>query len=223
MNLLAHLSYTATSLSTRHEPPDMSRILAALVSALPLLWSCAAPPPPPPRPPATSPNPSFVPPEGVTVPAGTVLMARMWDSVNTKQHKEGHRFTMTLEADLVADGKTIAPRGSVVYGVIAQAKSAGRVVGKSSLTLLPTDILIGSRMFPIQCGAIQAVADTGSGAKTAGRTARAAAVGGLIDGSSGAKTGAKVGLGASLLSNDGQIQVAAGTLLEFPLAAPLTF
>ena len=38
-----------------------------------------------------------------------------------------------------------------------------------------------------------------------------------------AKTGAKVGLGASILTDDGQIQVAADTLLEFPLAQPLSF
>ena len=150
-------------------------------------------------------------------------MVRMYDSVDTKRHKEGHRFTTALEADLVADGKTVAPRGSIVYGVVSQSQSAGRVVGKSSMTLRPTDILIGSRMFPIVAGEIQAVADTGSGAKTVGRTARGAAIGGLIGGSSGAKTGAKVGLGASLLSDDGQIQVAAGTLLEFHLAQPLTF
>jgi len=200
----------------------MTRVLTILACALPLLTACVAPPPQPARPPAMSPDPSFVAPEGVTVPAGTVLMVRMYDSVNTKHHKEGHRFTMTLEADLVADGRTVAPRGSVIYGVIAQSASARRVVGKSSMTLMPTEILIGSRMFPVQCSAIQAVAQTGSGGKTVGRTARSAAVGGLIGGSSGAKTGAKIGLGASILSDDGQIQVASGTLLEFSLAQPLT-
>lgn len=196
--------------------------IAKLTCALALLTfaSCAAPPPQPQRPPAVS--PAFDAPSGVVVPAGTVFMARMHDSVNSKQHKEGHRWTATLEADLVVGNQTIAPRGSVVYGVVSQAKSAGRVAGKSSLTLRPTDIMIGSRMFPITTGEIQAVGATGSGGKTVGRTARAAAVGGLIDGSDGAKTGAKVGLGASILSDDGQIQVASGTLLEFPLAQPLS-
>ena len=201
----------------------MSRSHPALASPLTilLLAACAAPPPPPPKPPPAS--PAFTAPEGVTVPEGTVFMVRMYDSVDTVRHKEGHRWTATLEADLVADNETVAPRGSVVYGVISQAKSAGRVVGKSSLTLRPTDVMIGSRMYPITTGEIQAVGATGSGAKTVGRTARAAAIGGMIDGSSGAKTGAKVGLGASLLTKDGQIQVAEGTLLEFPLAQPLVF
>lgn len=186
-----------------------------------LFAACAAPPPQqPPRPPAVS--PAFDAPSDVTVPAGTVFMVRMYDSVNTKQHKVGHRWTATLEADMVVDGKTIAPRGSVLYGEISQAQSAGRLVGKSSLTLLPTSLMIGSRMFPIVAGEIQAVAAQGSGAKTAGRAARGAAIGGLAGGSKGAKGGAKWGLGAALLTDDGQIQISSGTLLQFPLAQPLS-
>jgi hypothetical protein len=190
--------------------------------ALPLLFACAAPPPSTPYqvPPPVS--PAFDAPTGVVIPAGTRMMVRMHDSVNTKQHKAGHRFYMTLEADLVVADKTVAPRGSVVYGVIAGAQSSRRLVGKSSLTLQPTDIMIGSRMYPIQSTQIQAVGATGSGSKTVGRTARAAAIGGLANGSKGAKTGAAIGLGASLLSDDGQIQVPSGTLVEFNIAAPTT-
>ena len=182
-----------------------------------------APPPPPPAPPPPNANPDFVPPAGVAVPPGTRFTVRMYDSVNTKQHKQGHRFTMILEADLVVDGQTVAPRGSIVYGVVSQATSSGRIAGRSSLTLQPTDIMVGSRMYPLVAGEVQAVAATGTGAKTAGRTVRATAVGGMIGGKSGRETGAKVGLTASLLSDDGQIQVPSGTLLEFPLMQPLAF
>ena len=188
---------------------------------LALSVACAVPPPPPPLPPAQS--PAFTAPEGVTVPVGTVFMVRMYEGVDTKRHREGHRWTATLEADLLVDSTEVAPRGSVVYGVVSDANSSGRLAGRSSLTLRPTDLMIGSRMYPIVTGEIQAVAASNTAGKTVGRTARAAAVGGLIDGSDGARTGAKVGLGASLLSDDGQIRVKSGTLLEFPLAAPLSF
>ena len=202
----------------------MLRSISVLLAVTaPFVVSCtAAPPPSPPRPPATSPDPNFKPPEGLVVPAGTPFMVRMYEGVDTVRHKEGHRWTAVLEANLNVDGKTVAPRGSVVYGVISQAKSAGRIAGKSSLTLRPASILIGSDMYDIVAGEITAVAESGSGRNTAGRTARGAVVGGLIGGSDGAKTGAKVGLGASLLTKDGQIQVPAGTLLEFPLAQPLS-
>jgi len=208
-------------------PPTAPQPEMLLQRLLPsILFVCAscvvAPPPAPSQPvPAQSPDPGFVPPEGLVVPQGTTLMIRMYDSVNTRQHRAGHRFTAVLEADLVAEGQTLAPRGSLVYGVVRQAQSAGRAVGRSSMTLQPTEILIGSRMYPLTSGAIQAVAAQSSGARTVGRTARAAAIGGLVNGSKGAKNGAKVGLGASLLSDDGQIQVASGTLLQFTLTAPL--
>ncbi|MEE8551936.1 MAG: hypothetical protein V3S72_01420, partial [Desulfobacterales bacterium] len=37
--------------------------------------------------------------EAVTVPAGTHLMVRMTDTVNSSAHGEGHRFTAKLEGD----------------------------------------------------------------------------------------------------------------------------
>ena len=202
----------------------MSRTKSIHALALTVLSfvACAAPPPrQPARPPASS--PAFDAPTGVAVPVGTIFMVRMYDSVNTKQHKVGHRWTATLEADMVVEGQTIAPRGSVIYGVVSQLQSAGRLVGKSSLTLQPTDLLIGSRMFPLGAGEVQAVAAQSSTGSSAGKVARGAAIGGLAGGSRGAKGGAKWGLGAALLTDDGQIQVASGTLLQFPLLQPLTF
>ncbi|MEM6675006.1 MAG: hypothetical protein AAF726_19310, partial [Planctomycetota bacterium] len=153
----------------------------------------------------------------VFVPVGTRLLVRMQDSVNTRQHRAGHRFTMVLEGDLVAEGQTVAPRGSLVYGIVADATSSRRVAGSSSLTLVPTDLSIGGRLVPIRTSQARAVAAQSAGQRTVGRTARGAALGGLAGGSSGARTGAKIGLGASILSDDGQIQVASGTLLEFEL------
>ena len=195
------------------------RTYALALTLLGFAACVAAPPPPPPTPPAVS--PAFDAPTGVTVPAGTVFMVRMHDSVNTRRDRAGTRWTAVLEADLMAGDVTVAPRGSVIFGVISQAASSGRLVGRSSMTMQPTDLMIGSRMFPITSGEIQAVAENSAGGNTVRRTARAAAVGGLINGSDGARTGAAVGLGASIVSDDGQIEVAAGTLLQFPLSAPL--
>ncbi|MBW2220378.1 MAG: hypothetical protein JRF40_12965, partial [Deltaproteobacteria bacterium] len=57
---------------------------------------------------------------------------------------------------------------------------------------------------------------------TVGKTARFAAIGALADGKKGARTGAKVGVGVSVLTSGNQINIPAGTLLDFTLAAPLT-
>jgi len=158
----------------------------------------------------------------ITVPAGTVIHVRMKEPVNTKQHKAGHKFTATMETDLVVNGKVVAPKGSNVYGVLQSTKQARRLVGKSEMTMTFTGIMLNNQIKPIQAGEIKAVAESGSGKETVGRTARFAAIGGLADGSEGAKTGAKIAVGVSLLTRGSSIDIPAGTLLDFPLAAPFT-
>jgi hypothetical protein len=83
-----------------------------------------------------------------------------------------------------------------------------------------TDIMIDDQLFPFATEGLAAQSG-GEGKRTIGRTARAAAIGGLIDGSSGARTGAKVGAGASLLTSGSSLSVPAGTLLETTLRVPL--
>lgn len=157
----------------------------------------------------------------ITVPTGTRLVARTNTSVNSKQHKAGHKFTARLEADLVVDERIVAPRGSTLYGVIATAKQSGRLLGKSSIELRFTDIMLNNQMVPIQTSDVKALAE-GTGKSTVGKTARAAAIGGLINGSDGAKDGAKVGLGVSLLTRGNSVNIPAGTMLELQLAASFT-
>jgi hypothetical protein len=158
----------------------------------------------------------------VTVPAGTRLMVRTKEPLDSSRQKAGHRFTAVLEADLVVDGVVVASRGSNVYGELTEAKQAGRLVGKSKMTIIFTGLMINNQIKPIRTGAIQAVAESGSGKDTAKKTVGAAAIGGLIDGKSGAKTGAKVGLGIALLTRGGKINIPANTLLEVPLAEQFT-
>lgn len=156
----------------------------------------------------------------VTVPAGTRLVIRMSDSINSKQHQAGHRFKGQLESALVINGVTVAPRGAFLYGQIVDANQARRVAGSSSLTLAFTDLMLNDQLIPIQT--VGLAAQTGNEAgRTVGRTARAAAIGGLVSGSSGAKTGAKVGVGASILTSGASINVPAGTIVETELAGPV--
>jgi len=155
-----------------------------------------------------------------TAPAGTRLVIRMADSVDTKRHKAGHKFRGQLEGALVYNGVTVAPRGAFLYGTITSAKSSGRAAGSASMSMEFTDIMIDDQLYPIATEAL--VAQTsGQGKRTVGRTARAAAIGGLVSGSSGARTGAKIGLGASILTSGDSINIPAGTLLETALRIPL--
>ncbi len=157
----------------------------------------------------------------IIVPAGTRLVIRTTDTIDSRQHSAGHRFRGQLEGALVVDGVTVVPRGSFVHGRIAQSNQAGRVAGSSSLAAEFTDIMINDQLLPISTGTLAAQTG-GEAGRTVGRTARAAAVGGLIGGSSGARTGARVGAGASLLTSGASINIPRGTILETTLSAPLT-
>lgn len=157
----------------------------------------------------------------ITVPAGTRLVIRTSDTVDTRRHQAGHRFRGQLEGALVVDGTTVARRGTFVHGRIAQAQQSRRLVGSSNMTMEFTDIMIDDQLIEIRTSGLQAQGANEAG-RTVGRTARAAAIGGLVSGSSGARTGAAVGAGASILTQGSSINVPAGTILETRLDAPLS-
>jgi len=160
-------------------------------------------------------------PTSITVPAGTRLVIRTTDTIDSSRHGAGHRFRGQLEGALVVSGVTVAPRGTYVHGVVTQARQSGRAVGSSELSMEFTDIMIDHQLFPIVTTGLSSQTG-GEAARTVGRTARAAAVGGLIGGSSGARTGARVGVGASILTSGASINVPRGTILETTLRSPLT-
>ena len=85
----------------------------------------------------------------ITVPAGTRILIRMVDSVDSSKQKTGYRFTATLETNLQAVDIVVAPRGTTVYGQLASASSAGKMSGSSQLTLELTDIVINGTAYPL--------------------------------------------------------------------------
>jgi len=150
------------------------------------------------------------------VPVGTTLVIRIGETLNPSKNAEGHKFTAKLESAVVIDGVTIVPVDSNVYGVVLEAKKSRRLAGKASIKIGVTDIRINGQMHKIKTTALTGVGEQ-TAKKSAGQTAKWAAIGGLADGSDGAKTGAKVGLGAALLTGGNQAEIKAGTLLEFSL------
>ena len=156
----------------------------------------------------------------ISVPAGTRLVIRMSDTVDSRNHGAGHRFRGQLEGAVVVDGVTVLPRGAMLHGQVMAAQQSGRAVGSSSLSLAFTDVMIDDVLHPISTEGMNAQT-SGEGGRTVGRTARAAAIGGLIGGSSGARTGAQVGVGASILTSGSSINVPRGTIIETSLRVTL--
>lgn len=156
----------------------------------------------------------------ISVPAGTRLVVRMSDTVDSSRHGAGHRFRGQLESAVVVNGVTVLPRGTIVHGQVMGAQQAGRAVGSSELSLAFTDVMIDDVLHPISTEGMNA-RTSGEGARTVGRTARAAALGGLIGGRSGARTGAAVGVGASILTSGASVNVPRGTIVDTSLRVAL--
>jgi hypothetical protein len=165
----------------------------------------------------------------VTVPAGTRILIRMIDSVDSREQTAGYRFTASLETNLQTGDVMVAPRGSIIYGRLASASSAGRMSGSSELTLELTDLVIGDTAYPVITSTYE-IKGSGKGSNTAkdviGGTGLGALIGGLAGGGKGAGIGALAGAAggtAIAASRRGQqLLIPSESLLEFRLEQPLT-
>ena len=163
----------------------------------------------------------------ITVPAGTRILIRMADSVDSSKQKAGFRFTASLETNLQVDDMVVAPRGTTVYGRLMNAESAGRMAGGAVLTLRLTDIVINGTAYPLVSTFYQ-LRSKGKGEKTSrrilGGTGLGALIGGIAGGGAGAAigavSGAAVGTTASAVTEGQQVSVPSESLLEFQLGEP---
>jgi hypothetical protein len=164
----------------------------------------------------------------ITVPAGTRILIRMIDSIDTTKQAAGFRFSASLETNLQAEDVVVAPRGTTVYGKLVSAESAGRMKGSSELTLELTDIMINNSSYPLLTSTYE-IKGKGEGSNTAkkvvGGAGLGALIGGIAGGGKGAGIGALIGVGggtAVAASKKGQqLSIPSETLLEFRLEQPV--
>lgn len=163
----------------------------------------------------------------VTVPAGTRILIRMIDAIDTTKQKTGYRFTASLETNLQADNVVVAPRGTIVYGQLTQASSSGRMSGSSQLILELTDIVINGTAYPMLTSTYD-IKGKGEGSKTAKKVIGGAGLGALIGGIAGGGTGAAIGVVAGAAGGTAiaaskkgeQLSIPSESLLEFRLQQP---
>lgn len=185
-----------------------------------LTFTTPAPPAPAPAP---SPTPAAAPapvtqPQTATLPAGTMLLVRIMDSVSSK-NPAGTRFTTRLEYDLPASGGGIVKGGTMIYGRVQSSTQAGRAVGRSTLDLRLAQMVIAGQPVSILTSGYQQ-AGQASIAKAAKGAAAGAAIG-AIAGDAG--KGAAIGAVAGAMVRGQTITVTPGTLLEFTLTQPVSF
>lgn len=164
----------------------------------------------------------------VTVPAGTRVLVRMVDSIDTTKQRVGQRFTASLETNLQVNNRVVAPRGTTVFGRLISASSAGRMSGSSELTLQLTDIVINGTAYPLLTSDYS-IRGKGEGSNTARKVVGGAGLGALIGGIAGggrglgigALAGAGAGTAVAATRKGEQLSIPSETLLEFRLEQPV--
>jgi hypothetical protein len=165
----------------------------------------------------------------ITVPAGTRILIRTGDSIDSSKQKAGYRFSASLETNLQADNVVVARRGTPVYGVLGSASSAGKMKGSSELGLELTEIVINGTSYPLLTSTYE-IQGKGEGSNTTkkvvGGAGLGALIGGLAGGGKGAGIGALAGAGAgtavAATKKGQQLSIPSESLLEFRLMQPVT-
>ncbi len=202
----------------------------------PNLTAAAAPAPAPaapniqPEPAAAAPPPPPPPPQPVVVPTGTVLTVRLVQPLSSKTSQAGGTFSATMANPITIEGKTVIPQGAKVYGIVRDAKKAGKFKGGAVLSLGLTSIIVDGQHYNIVTD--NASQETkGKGKRTAGLMAGGAgggaAIGGLAGGGKGAAIGALAGvtagaIGAGASGNNRDIELPSESALTFALVQRLT-
>jgi hypothetical protein len=128
------------------------------------------------------------------------------------------RFEATTAVDLVIDGRTLVPAGSVMRGIVASVEPATRTNRTARMTLSFDQLTVSGRSHPIRGTVTQAI--EGEGIK--GETARVgtgagvgAIIGGILGGFKGAMAGILIGGGGTIAATEGkQVELPPGTVLR---------
>jgi len=186
-------------------------------------------PPSPNRPPMRSNGPAPV-PASLTIPAGTVIFARITEPLSSDRNQAGDTFTATLDRPIIVDSWVVARRGETIIGSVSTAQKAGRIKGVSQLGLELTDLtIVDGQQLPILTGLWKGSAGTSHGTDAAGiatTTGAGTIIGAAADGGVGAGIGAGAGAAAGialvLLTRGKPTVLAPETLLSFQLKDPVT-
>ncbi len=165
--------------------------------------------------------------EGVTIPSGTVITARMIDSIDARATAVGERFRASIDDPVVVNDQVVVPRGADCTVQIMRAETAGRVSGSDELAIRLFDVTVNGKAYETATAyaEIKSESETRRTVRNTGVMAGVgAAIGAIAGGGTGAAIGAAAGggagLGASMIKGP-HLQVPSETRLSFELRAPL--
>jgi hypothetical protein len=165
---------------------------------------------------------------GTEIPAGTPLVLRMIDDVDSARDTVGQTFRASVDEAIVVGERTVVPRGADVVVKLIEDKQSGRLSGKTELTLDVVSVMVNGRMTDVRTEEVtrESASRTGKSGQVVGGTAALGAIIGAIAGGGkgaaiGAVSGAAAGGAVQVMTKGERVRIPSETRLTFSLQQPL--
>ena len=162
------------------------------------------------------------------IPAGTPLVLRMIDDVDSARDTVGQTFRASVDEAIVLGERTVVPRGADVVVKLVEDKQSGRITGKTELTLDVVSVMVNGRMTEVRTEEVtrESASRTGKSGQVVGGTAALGAIIGAIAGGGkgaaiGAVSGAAAGGAVQVMTKGERVRIPSETRLTFSLQQPL--
>ena len=206
---ISRIEFTQSAASAPNlPPPEPPPSRNTLVSPPP---SADLAPPPPPR--------SY---GGVQLSAGTNIVVRTIDGIDSEVARVGQTFAASVDEPVMVDGQTVIPRGADVTLKLVDSKDSGKLTGRSELTLDLMSVKVNGRMVDVNTQTVSRESSS-RGARTAKVAGGTAAVGAIIGAIAGGGKGAAIGAGAGAAAGAGAEVVTKGQRVKIPSETRLSF
>jgi hypothetical protein len=156
------------------------------------------------------------------LPAGTNMVVRLIDGVDSDMNRVGQTFSASLDEPVMINGETVIPRGADVVVKLVDSKESGKFTGRSELTLDLVSVKIDGRPVDINTQTVSRESSS-RGERTAKVAGGTAAVGAIIGAIAGGGKGAAIGAAAGGAAGAGAEVVTKGQRVKIPSETRLTF
>ena len=156
------------------------------------------------------------------LPAGTNIVVRMIDGVDSQTNSVGQTFAASIDEPVMLNGDSVIPRGADVVVKLVDSKESGKLTGRSELTLDLVSVKVNGRPVDINTQTVSRESAS-RGERTAKVAGGAAALGAIIGAIAGGGKGAAIGAGAGAAAGAGAEVVTKGQRVKIPSETRLTF
>jgi len=151
---------------------------------------------------------------------------RLSNTLNSGTAQVEDRFEGTTLVDVIVNGRTVIPAGSVMRGVVTSVDPATRTNRTAKMTVSFDQVTVNGRAYPIRGTVTQAIQGEGIKGET-GKIATGAGVGavlgGILGGVKGAILGTVIGGGGITAATEGkELELPQGSVLRVRLDSPVS-